>query len=346
MNVLGIIAAKNEPASRFRIAQYEPWLSRTGDQLDVYCPLPLKDADPPKWATALSRTMSINKWRIWNTAKLTTRFRILLEQYKHDIIWQNRLLVNTYFTVENYYKKPFAFDIDDAIWLIDGERAVQKALSKAQAVIAGNAYLAEHAKKTNPNTFVIPTAIDTSQLFPDGKKKKLFTIGWIGTNHNFRYLQKIRTPILNFLKKNTETQFTVVSSHPPGFFPFDNERIVFKKWSPEKENTLINEFSVGIMPIDNDDWTRGKCSCKMLQYMACGLPVIVSPFGQNKIILSEKMVGLSATTEKEWEEAFNTLKNDTAMSTEMGANGFNLVEKNYSCKINTTRLLDIFKRIQ
>lgn len=346
MKVLGIISGKSEPASRFRIAQYAPYFTALQSTLKLYVPHPLKDADPPQWAKMMSSVTTINKWRIWNTAKLFSRTPLLMEQYKHDIIWQNRLLINTYFHIENYYKKPLAFDIDDAIWLLEGKKPVEKAFAKAAVVLAGNAYLADYAKTINPNTHIIPTAVDTTQLFKLPECEQPFNIGWIGTYHNFRYLEMIKAPLLEFLQKNNDASLTIVSSHPPGFLNFDGNRIIFKQWSRESENELINSFSVGIMPLADEEWVKGKCSCKMLQYLACGVPAVVSPYGQNGIILQEKNTGLPAITNAEWVNALQQLKDDKAMRGELGANGIQLVNEKYSCEVNAKKLNDIFKTIQ
>lgn len=346
MKVLGIISGRTEPASRFRIAQYAPYFAGLQIPLKLYVPHPLKDADPPQWTKLVSRTTSINKWRIWNTAKLISRTPLLMEQYKHDIIWQNRLLINTYFHIENYYKKPLAFDIDDAIWLLEGNKPVEKAFAKAAVVLAGNAYLADKAKKINTNTHIIPTSVDTAQLFKLPGTKEQFNIGWIGTHHNFRYLEMIKAPLLDFLQANRDAVLTIVSSHPPDFLNFDNNRVIFKRWNQESENQLINSFTVGIMPLADEEWVKGKCSCKMLQYLACGVPAVVSPYGQNNIILQEKLTGLPATTEKEWGNALQQLKEDDAMRIEMGTNGIKLVAEKYSCAVNAAKLISIFKTIQ
>lgn len=345
MRILGIISGRNDPASRFRIAQYAPYFASTRNMLNIYCPTPLKYDDiPPGWAKKTGKIIRVSEFRIWNTVKLMNRLPILFRQFNADIIWQNRLLLNTYFSIEKYYKRPLAFDIDDAIWLNEGENAVKNALKKATLVITGNEYLASYARKINNNTYVVPTSVDTNQLFPLPGIKNRFTIGWIGTPSNFRYLESVKKPVQNFLAKNEDAQLVIVSSAQPGFLNFDNKRIIFRKWSLEKENEYINSFSAGLMPLFEEEWAKGKCSCKMLQYLACGVPVIASPVGQNDIILKEQRVGLAATDQSDWESALHLMKTDSAMMKEMSTNGVNLVTSKYSCIANSRVLLNIFNK--
>jgi len=142
----------------------------------------------------------------------------------------------------------------------------------------------------------------------------------------------VKPAILDFLSQYKDSRFMLVSSEKTDQFDFDNERIVFKQWSIENENELINEFSIGLMPLADTDFTRGKCSYKMLQYMACGKPVVVSPIGTNNKILAEDTVGLAAMKKEDWFNAFASLKNDQAFYTTCSENGRKLVEKNYSVK--------------
>ncbi|MDZ4793650.1 MAG: glycosyltransferase [Bacteroidota bacterium] len=330
MKVLGIISGLTDPSSRARILQYRSYLEKEQIKVDPRYFSPHSYADPAPWAYRLNKVTKISPWRFLWMQKTISRLPLLLQQYQYDLIWQNRLILPHQFFFERKITKPIVFDFDDAIWLGEGEKQVIQAMERAALIFAGNDYLAEFAIKHNPNTVVIPSVIDTTALYPLPPNNKFFTIGWIGTKTNFNFLALVKPAVLNFLSRHHDSRLLIVSSEKPPQFDFDNERIIFKKWSAEKENELINEFSIGLMPLEDNDFTRGKCSYKMLQYMACSRPVVVSPVGNNSSILHKKEVGLAARGEEDWLKAFTLLKNDVAYYRTCAENGRNLVVENYS----------------
>lgn len=337
MKILGLISSITDPAARFRIIQYKKPLIELGSYLNYSVPYPPKDSDP-------SRLVFKNN-KIWHLCQVTGRLKFLSKQYFYDIIWQNRLLLYDHYSIEKYFKKPHIFDLDDAIWLTEGEKQVKLAIKKSTVVFAGNEYLAEYCSRINSNTKIIPSVIDTNVFKPLTSGSTSFNIGWIGTKSNFHYLHIIKQPILQFLKETKNTKLIIVSSEKPDTFNFENERIIFKPWSAEQENELINEFSIGLMPLADDNWTRGKCSYKMLQYMACSKPVIVSPVGLNKEILSQCNAGIAATNENEWLRALHDLKNDPAQYNTYAVNGRPFVEEKYSCSKWAVLINNQFKKL-
>jgi glycosyltransferase involved in cell wall biosynthesis len=304
--------------------QYKVPLKMLGSNLKCIVPAPPKDSDPPR------RVFKSKK--IWHSCQVAGRLKLLPLQYFYDIIWQNRLLLYDHFSIEKYIRKPLVFDMDDAIWLTEGEKQVTLAIKKSTLVFAGNEYLADYCNRINSNTAIIPTTIDTNIFKPVTQHKKTFNIGWIGTKSNFDYLEIIKQPILEFLQKTKDTKLIIVSSDRPGAFQFDEERIIFKQWSAEKENDLINEFSIGLMPLTDDNWTKGKCSFKMLQYMACEIPAIVSPVGNNNQILEQSKTGIAAAHKQDWLNAMNDLKNDPDLYSHHALRGRPFVEEKYSCQ--------------
>jgi glycosyltransferase involved in cell wall biosynthesis len=309
MKVLGLISSPTEPASRARIVQYEKYLKQFDVLLTPKTYYPLRDAAPPKWTYTIKKLTTINPWRQWNVLKLVTRLSIIFQQNNYDIIWQNRLILPQHYFIEPKLKKPVVFDFDDAIWMIEGAAIVEKAIQNSTMIFAGNDYLASYAAKYNKNVVVVPSTVDTSILTPL-EKKISFTLGWIGSPSNFNNLEMIKEPVLEFLRIYSDSKLTIVSSEVPACFHFDNKRIEFKKWSAENENQDINDFSVGLMPLLNNEWSLGKCSYKMLQYMSCGKPVVVSPVGNNHHILKKSIIGKGAVSNEDWLNAFIVLKED------------------------------------
>jgi glycosyltransferase involved in cell wall biosynthesis len=332
MKVLGLITSLTDPSSRARILQYSDYMKKENIIIKSRYFSPHPHAEPSQWAYRLNKITKINPWRFSWIQKSISRMPLLWQQFNCDIIWQNKLVLPHQSFYERKFIKPIVFDYDDAIWLEDIEKNVAKVITKSAMVFAGNDYLADFALKHNQNTFIIPSVIDTEKLFPLAKNNNLFTIGWIGTVTNLKFLELVKPAILDFLLQNKDSRFMVVSSEKTGLFEFDNERIVFKQWSANKENELINEFSIGLMPLPDTDFTRGKCSYKMLQCMACGKPVVVSPVGTNYKILAEDIIGIGAIKKEDWFNAFTSLKNDLSFYNTCSENGRKLVENNYSVK--------------
>ena len=337
MKVAGLISSVHDPASRFRIMQYEQYLNALGTKINCIVPYPPKDSDPSKFVFK-SKTL-------WHICQLIGRSKILAQQNSYDLIWQNRLQLYDHFTIEKRIKKPFVFDLDDAIWLTEGKKQVDLAIKKAAIVFAGNEYLADYCSKINNNVQIIPSTIDTIIYKPLPLKNDSFVIGWIGTKSNFPYLELIKNVVTKFLEATKNTKLVIVSTEKPDQFNFDNERMIFKKWSAEKENELINEFSVGLMPLEDNEWTRGKCSYKMLQYMSCGKPVVASPVGLNKTILKRSAVGFGSVLETDWLSALRNLYNDVSLYKMYAENGRSFIKENYSVSNWALEINNHFKDI-
>jgi glycosyltransferase involved in cell wall biosynthesis len=346
MKVLGLIASPTDPASRFRILQYFPYLEKLGIETDNWYTDPTQDSSPADWTKVIHKYTSINPWRTWDIIQNISRLPLLVSQFGYDMIWQSRLLLPYLFMAEKAIAKPLVFDIDDAIWLIPGtEKRVQRAVAEADEVFAGNAYLAEWCSQWNKKVSYIPGTVDLSRYFPVEKKDGPFTIGWIGTPSNFQYLQLIKEPLEQFLFKYSNTRFVIISNSKPEGFTFDSKKIVFKEWQEMSENEMINEFDVGIMPLQDDAWAKGKCGYKLLQYMACQIPVVASPVGVN-IQLLQTGTGLAASASDEWFKAFETLFLDREMATNFGANGRRLIEREYSTATWAPIVAEKFKALQ
>jgi len=345
MKVLGIITSPTEASARARIIQYKKPLSSFNIDLTPKYYKPLRYAPPSCWEKSAEKISGINRWRFHQLHRSISRLPLLITQYNYNLIWLNRLIIHHQSFYERKLTKPLIFDFDDAIWLNDNESSIKKALRKASIVFAGNDYLAEYALRYNNNTIVIPTVIDPDILYPKGKENTIFTIGWSGTVTNFSYLDKIKPAIDDFLSNNKDARFMVISSEKPGSFKFDDKKYVFQKWSAENENELLNKFDIGLMPLDDNDFTKGKCSYKMLQYFACGKPAVVSPVGTNNKILYESEGGLAANTVSEWIDAFYNLKNDKVFYNKCASNGRKIVETKYSVYKTTPVIAENFKKL-
>jgi glycosyltransferase involved in cell wall biosynthesis len=257
-----------------------------------------------------------------------------------------REFISTLSTVEPLTKKPRILDVDDAIWLFRGGRAARRLASVSDKVICGNSFIAEQFSKWSRNIEIIPTAVDTGRYIPrgGGQVGEEFVIGWCGTSSGFAYLSHIEPPLKTLLEL-PNTRLLVISNERPQFPSIDPRRVNFVPWSDESEVAGLQRMSVGIMPLDDSDWSRGKCSCKMLSYMASGLPVVVSDFGMNSEILAADSVGIGVRTLDEWTEALIALYKDPARGLAYGRTGRKVVEETFSLSVICEKLVAAIRSV-
>ena len=249
-------------------------------------------------------------------------------------------------------RKPYIYDFDDAFYLKyrSGWMGVASPLlgrkfdivmASAAEVTAGNHLLTDYARLHNPNTRYLPTVVDTVRYIPQPSKRggQVFTVGWIGSPSTAPYLNELAAP-LSAIGQDGPVRFIVVGGKAP---VVPNVTVVELGWDESTELDLINSFDVGVMPLPDDDWTRGKCAFKLIQYMACAVPVIASPVGANVEVVNGEC-GLMAATPQEWADALRTLRDNHERRSEMGQAGRERVVKHYSLHHNLPALADAIFR--
>ena len=194
---------------------------------------------------------------------------------------------------------------------------------------------------------IVPTAVDIEHYLPKSKplNGNNFVVGWIGTWGNLKYLDMIEEALGYFLKQKKDAELLIISDRSPRLSKVNTSQVRYIPWSVQNEVKNIQEMNVGLMPLSDDEWTRGKCSLKMLQYMACGVPVIVSPVGMNKDVLSIDEVGLPAATKTEWFDALKFYYSEREDARRLGKNGRAVVEKYYSRQVISKKLASIFREL-
>ncbi len=334
LKVAAFTGGSNIPGTRFRVRQYIEPLRLEGVEVDEFT-APL-GAYPP--ANRLLRP-------VWGVASLASRMPALVKSYRYDLTLLQRELISTLATLESASKAPRIFDVDDAIWLYREGKAATRIAQKCQAVICGNGFLAQHFSRWNSRVTVIPTAVDTERFLPTTTRNTTgrTVIGWIGTSGNFKYLYQIEQALAAVLEKTPGTVLLIVSDARPNFSLLEPDRVEFRSWSVEGEVRAIQQMSVGIMPLDNSEWARGKCSFKMLQYMACGLPVVVSPVGMNAEVLAIGAAGIGACTNDDWVDALLGLLTNEDARTRMGSAGRQIVMEHYSVRVIAPRLASFLR---
>jgi len=354
IRVAALTSGRQVPSARFRVRQHILPLRGFGIDIREYAPGIDKYAPIPTSLQKLNadyRLPYVFVERTWRGVKQATRIPGIIGSWPSRITWLERQLLPGFLTLERFLKRPLVFDVDDAIWLHPpaGKYAADRIARIADVVVAGNRTIAEWFSVRSKDVRVIPTAVDTERFRPRKEQnvpgKGDFVIGWIGTSFNLKFLESIEGAIRKFISDHEEARVHVVSDKPPSLMKSINRRIQYIPWSVAIEAEALQQMDVGIMPLPDNEWTRGKCSFKMLQYMACAIPVVVSPVGMNSEILKMGNVGLPALDEGDWCEAFSYFYKNREVAREVGLNGRRLAESRFSLKVITPMLADLFKEL-
>lgn len=221
-------------------------------------------------------------------------------------------------------------------------RKIATVMRLAHTVVAGNAYLADYARRAGAlRVEVIPTVIDLARypVKDAAGAPEVFTIGWIGSPTTARYLRDI-APALAQVCQDRRARVRLVGSGPVELPGVPMEVVA---WSEETEVDEIRGFDVGIMPLPDEPWARGKCGFKLIQYMACGLPVVASPVGVNSEIVTNDFNGYLATTHVDWVQALDKLLQDADLRRRMGNEGRQRVENHYCLQVSAPRWVELLQ---
>ena len=325
------------PSARFRVRQYIPSMQSHGVSLEEMWSQ--FGCYPPK-----------SKWQrpIWAAATLVAQLPNVARSRSYDVVLLQREILSTLVTLEPLTGKPRILDVDDAIFLFRGESFARRLAQLADRIICGNAYLAERFSAWNQHVSVIATAVDTQLYIPIAKGSvcnEPIVIGWIGTSGNLKYLHSLEPAIAQVMESAPGSRLRIVCDKIPQFRNIASDRVEFIRWSEEIEVASIQGMDIGIMPLDDTEWCRGKCSFKMLQYMSCGLPVVVSPVGMNIEVLSLGNLGIGAATKGQWIEALLALLVNAKLRASMGAEGRRVVTTYFSVDVLSPRLADVLKGV-
>ena len=350
--------SENFPSTWFRVYQYLPYLKKKGIDFKVY------PAVPPKWEKYyFGRNKSIQLF--FFLGEVLKRMRDITLSSNWEIVFLQKGLTQVNFKgldklLFSIHSK-VVFDFDDAVYSgpaqkfnhsllssLQDFRQVDNFLKHSRIVIAGNRHLAEYARKYNPHTKVIPTPIDTEKYTLKKFKihQKEVIVGWSGSSSTNQYLNLL-AGVLSQLAKKYPIKLRIMSNslkniHREKFHPLEIE---FAQWKREREIEVIKSFDIGIMPIENDEWSKGKCGLKALQYMAVGVPCVISPVGVNKEIVEDGKNGFLAQEEREWEEKLSSLIENPALRKEFGVKGREKVEEKYSVRKNAPELISTLEGI-
>lgn len=303
MRVLFFTDGPLSPGSRFRCLQYFPWLEQRGISCEVQFAYDQRynDVHDKPWAPLYKAG-----------GRLMRAGKLVLER-GHDLLVIHKTTMAVSGLPEllrGFRSTPTVFDFDDAIYLgANGEpsaareRTFRQAVDSAHHVIAGNEHLAAQARAPWKTT-VIPTVVDTSKYVPGPARVEGhdLVVGWMGTASNFTHLREVMPSVLRALEQVPRARLRVVSN---GLLPeYASHPLVEQwRWSDEKELMALQSFDIGLMPLPDTAQTRGKCGFKMLQYMACGVPVVASAVGANPGLFAGSSAGVLVPAGGDWTAA-------------------------------------------
>jgi len=286
------------------------------------------------------------------------RLRHLLACHRYDLVWlQHEIfpwLPAWAETILSHVGIPYIVDYDDAIFhrynlhprtLVRGllGRKIDAVMRRAALVTVGNEYLGDYARKAGAKRVVcIPSVVDLERYkLQKPAENSLFTIGWIGSPTTENYLYLIEDALID-LCKDTNSQVVLVGSTNNVLHGLPRET---HPWSEETEPKEIQGFDVGIMPLPDKPWTKGKCGYKLIQYMACAKPVVASPVGVAPQMIEHGKNGFLAANSKDWAKALSMLREDRALRASMGKAGRAKVEQRYNLRATAPLLISLLKSI-
>jgi glycosyltransferase involved in cell wall biosynthesis len=345
LRVEAVVSGRWVASSRFRVLQHVEPLSHLGIEVSAPPPRISKYAAVPgPWARR--PVLAPGARLALNGVKLASRLPAVAHSWRADVTWLEREMLPGRLSLEPILHRPVLFDVDDAIWMLSPghERATRAVAGRAACVLAGNDFLADWFGAFAPAVERVWTAVDTERFVPGSTPRDAFVVGWTGSGSSLRYLHAIAPALARFLAEAPDARLMVMSDvfiELPGI-PYD--RIDLVSWSPETESTALQGLDVGLMPLGRGDWAKGKCAFKMLQYLACGVPAVVTPVGMNTEVLAMAEVGLAATSEDEWVEALLTLYRDRDRARALGGHGRDLAERSFSLPVIAGQLAAAMRR--
>lgn len=346
---------QRSPGQRFRFEQYLEALQNDGFEIEI------------------SNILSEKDDRIfYSSGNYLGKFWIMIKSFFHrmsdaqrckqfDIVFVYReaFMLGT-ILFEGLFAQSRAkliFDFDDSIWINDTSEGnknlswlknpdkTRSIIKLADTVIVGNEYLAEYSRQYNPRTVIIPTTIDTSYHKPQQLRplRENVCIGWTGTSTTLRHFTDIEPVLLRIKSKYGErVRFKLINNAQ-----YSNNKLGLETtpWTLNREIEDLMDIDIGIMPLPDDQWAKGKCGFKGLQYMALEIPTVMSPVGVNTAIIQHGENGFLARTDEEWYSILSQLIDSAELRRSIGANGRQTIIEKYSVECYKERYIAIFNSL-
>ena len=355
IKVLALSPIPEEGAGcRFRVSQYIPYLRHAGFDVTV--------------SPFYSREYFSFVYRPGNYLRKGTgfialtwrRMRELLSIRDYDLVllYREAIPIGPIF-VERWIHRlgiPIVYDFDDAIFMravspanqavsfLKNPRRVAQILKVSDEVSVGNEFLAQYARQFNSRVTVIPTAVDTRRFVPrtdapPAAGRKL-VVGWIGSPTTFQYLESLQEVLAGVAARHPFILKVSGAGRPVNFPGVEVQEV---PWSMGDEVSLFNTCDIGVYPLTDDDWSRGKCGFKAIQCMACGVPVVAAAVGVNREIIEDGVNSYLASTRPEWIDKLSRLLTDDALRRRMAQAGRRTIEERYSLDVTAPQLAGVLR---
>jgi glycosyltransferase involved in cell wall biosynthesis len=342
MRVAFVTQGARVPASRFRVEQIVPALAPHVD-------CTILPASPSVYGDLASGRLHGNWRTLAQPLSVVSRLRQLAAITDHDVAWLQRPMIQYDTTALEAYvarRRPTVFDFDDAIFHNRWGTAaykVRRIIAAAHHVVVGNEYLARFVGAPEKTT-IIPTVVDDERYAarPDPGDAP-FTIVWTGLSSNLPELAPCAGALRRVLAE-TRGRLVIIADRLDAPF-LTGLNVEFIRWSPEVEVAALAAGHVGVMPIADTKYNRGKCGFKLIQYMARAIPVVASPVGANRAIVRHGVDGFHAETADAWAEGLLALARDADLRRRMGAAARARVEASYSVRAVVPQYLDVLARV-
>lgn len=340
------------PSQRFRFEHFMNDLDKRFDEV-IVAPFLSKNS----WEILYKKGLFISKLR-GVIGGYYRRWKLLLSINRYDKILIHREVAPFGFPVFSWllrktFKGRIIFDFDDAIWMKNFshhnrwfssfkryKNAIQW-MKWSDKLSCGNHWLQEFGGQYNDNTNFIPTIVDTENRHVPNKSDMPndISIGWTGSHSTIKYLDSILPHLLPLLEE-TNTSFVVISNQPPST---KHSLIDFVPWNEESEINALKQFQIGVMPLPDEDWAKGKCGFKIIQYMSMGIVPVASPVGTNHQIIIENVNGVFANELEDWKKHLRELLSNSELRTKLAGNCRSRIEEHYSVNSNRDKFLNLFE---
>lgn len=355
IKVLALSPIPEEGAGcRFRVSQYIPYLEAHGFDVTV------RPFYTPEFFRLVYRPGHFLRKSAAFMGLFARRLQVLRELDRYDlvVIYREAIPIGPPWIERAIARRgiPIVFDFDDAIFLRNVSEA-NKAISFlkdtsrpaeiigfSRHVVAGNDFLAAYARRFNAAVTVVPTAVDTNRFAPRADRGRPSAdgpvVGWIGSPTTYHYVEAMAGLLKDVAQRH---RFTLKISGAGKPVHFDGVRVEDVPWAMAREVELFNSCDVGIYPLDDDDWARGKCGFKAIQFMACGVPVVASAVGVNREIITDGENGFLASSPSEWTSKLERLLADPVLRERFSAAGRRTIEERYSLHVTAPQLSGILR---
>lgn len=361
LKILGLsLFGRKGASSRYRLYQYIPLLELKGIQITVYPLINDRAYDVFMGNKQFNPILKPFLRFLLVSSAMVKRFSHILKAGSYDAVYiQKDVLPSFYLFILKRLNKSIIFDLDDALYenhatvkpsmfSLDNiffrirKNNLNKILLSAKAVTVTVPYLAEYVKTYNENVHVITGPIDCSAYRPVPRRNHDKTvIGWIGSPVTVKYVKDILPVLTELQKKYPDIEIHIVGSNP---FDAGDLKIKFFDWFEEKEIGLLSQFDIGIMPLTDDKWSKGKGGLKILQYFAMGIPVVCSPVGINEELVTDGTNGYHAHTSDEWVDRLGKLIENKPLREEFGKAGRKTVEEKFDLIKAVDYIEDIIRK--